>query len=73
MVKSAFAGKLGVAFVAVALGVCADTATGRIRHMADTYLQSDCSQIIDLGLLATTNMRSGSERRHTVCAPFRWM
>ncbi|MBQ6337684.1 MAG: hypothetical protein IJI36_00945 [Kiritimatiellae bacterium] len=57
MVKSAFAGKLGVAFVAVALGVCADTATGRIRHMADTYLQSDCSQIIDLGLLATTNMR----------------
>ena len=42
---------------AVAVGAYADVATGRIRHMADTYLQSDGSQVIDLGILATTNMR----------------
>ena len=43
--------------VGIAVGAYADAATGRIRHMADTYLQSDGSQVIDLGILATTNMR----------------
>ena len=42
---------------AVAMFAGADEAVGRIRHMSDTYLQSDCSQIIDTGFLATTNMR----------------
>ena len=49
------AGRLAVTLVTFALAAGADET--RIRHMADTYLQSDCSQIIDLGLLATTNMR----------------
>ena len=49
------AGRLAVALVTFALAAGADET--RIRHMADTYLQSDGTQIIDLGLLATTNMR----------------
>ena len=55
VVKRWTAGRIACSLVAMALGTCADET--RIRHMADTYLQSDCSQIIDLGLLATTNMR----------------
>ncbi len=45
---------LAVGLTALATGAFADAATGRIRHMADTYLQSDGSQVIDLGILATT-------------------
>ena len=48
---------LAVGLTALATGAFADAATGRIRHMADTYLQSDGTQIIDTGFIATTNMR----------------
>ena len=55
MKENRVAGRLAVALVTFALAAGADET--RIRHMADTYLQSDGTQIIDLGLLATTNMR----------------
>ena len=48
---------LAVGLAALATGAFADAATGRVRHMADTYLQSDGTQIIDTGFIATTNMR----------------
>ena len=48
---------LAVGLAALATGAFADAATGRIRHMADTYLQSDGTQIIDTGYIASTNMR----------------
>ena len=43
--------------IGIAVGASADGATSRIRHMADTYLESDGSQIIDTGYIASTNMR----------------
>lgn len=42
---------------AVALCAGAEETVGSIRHMADTYLQSDCTQYIDTGYIGTTNMR----------------
>ena len=40
---------IAVGLATLATGAFADAATGRIRHMADTYLQSDGTQYIDTG------------------------
>ena len=40
--------------VGIAVGAYADGATSRIRHIADTYLQSDGTQIIDTGTRYTS-------------------
>ena len=40
-----------------AVVLCAGADEARIRHMADTYLQSDGTQYIDTGYIGTTNMR----------------
>ncbi|MBR0504089.1 MAG: hypothetical protein IJJ84_01690 [Kiritimatiellae bacterium] len=42
---------------AVAMFAYADEAVGHIRHMADTYLQSDGTQYIDTGYIGSTNLR----------------
>ena len=54
---------LAVGLAALATGAFADAATGRVRHMADTYLQSDGSQVIDLGILATTSFSATASRK----------
>ncbi len=46
---------LGCLVAAVAL--CAGADEARIRHMADTYLQSDGTQYIDTGYIGSTNLR----------------
>ena len=48
-----------IAFMACVAAVVASAGAdeNRIRYMSDTYLQSDGTQAIDIGLLATTNMR----------------
>ena len=46
---------LAVGLAVVVMGAGADEA--RIRHMADTYLQSDGTQYIDTGYIGSTNLR----------------
>ena len=46
---------LGCLVAAVAL--CAGADEARVRHMADTYLQSDGTQYIDTGYIGSTNLR----------------
>ena len=48
---------IGLAVGLAAVALCAGADEARIRHMADTYLQSDGTQIIDTGYIASTNMR----------------
>ena len=63
--------------VGIAVGAYADGATSRIRHMADTYLQSDGTQIIDTGFIASTNMRvevvfTPLEKQYTTYTRYVW-
>lgn len=48
-----------IAFAALCAAVpfAANADTTRIRHLADTYLRSDGTQLIDTGYIASTNMR----------------
>ena len=72
-------GRRSVALLAVGIvvGAYADGATSRIRHMADTYLQSDGTQIIDTGYIASTNMRvevvfTPLERQYSTYTRYVW-
>ena len=63
--------------VGVAVGAYADGATSRIRYIADTYLQSDGTQIIDTGYIASTNMRvevvfTPLERQYSTYTRYVW-
>ena len=48
---------IGLAVGLAAVALCAGADEARIRHMADTYLQSDGTQYIDTGYIGSTNLR----------------
>ena len=54
---------IGLAVGLAAVALCAGADEARIRHMADTYLQSDGSQVIGLGILATTSFSATAPRK----------
>ena len=46
-----------LSYLVAVVALCAGADEVRIRHMADTYLQSDGTQYIDTGYIGSTNLR----------------